>query len=326
MKSNRKLNAVALITASLLFSPLAIANSNTQPEPSTDMGYSYFSFGIQNVDYEERQEDVIAGLDIPFKLRTEGSVSSLNIRSGGLFHINGQYDFSIDSTATFAPEYDEETWYLDINLPGVQEGEEAVQHNSLSFTDASTTGLIHYKVTNNWRVVAGAEFQLQQFKRNEFYFPSVLTQTDEYADECVVNEGEQRCLLIKQSEEIISNINTVFGLAYESGVLSQSKFHNSMKLTVGYTAWSHIINSDSPELEFNDTGKYTIMAEARSTYQISDGLNLGVYANLQITERGDESVGPTTFMQGGVEKTKVVSVPEATTTSIALGVTAAWDL
>lgn len=328
MRVNKsKFAALTSLLLSGFFTQGVLANdSQNSIEKHNDWGYSYFSFGIQNIDYEERQTDVIEGLDIPFKLRTEGSVASLNIRSGGLFTVNSKYDFSIDSTATFAPEYDKETWYLDIDLPGVQEGEAAVQENSLSFTDASTMGLVHYKLNPHWRAVVGAEFQLHQFKRNEFYFPSVLTQTQDYEDECVVNEGQTKCVMVKQTEEIISNFNVMAGLAFESGALKSSKLHHSAKLVAGLTAWSHIINSDSPELEFNDTGKFTVMAEMRSTYQVSEGLNVGVYANLQITERDSESVGPSSFTQGGVEKTKVVTVPEATTTSIALGVSAAWDL
>ncbi|RAH17689.1 hypothetical protein DOT36_21610, partial [Vibrio vulnificus] len=66
-------------------------------------GYSYFTLGFENVVYEE----LFPGLD------SDASVVSPVLNTGGLYHINARYDFSIDALTTFSPMSATEEWQKD---------------------------------------------------------------------------------------------------------------------------------------------------------------------------------------------------------------------
>ena len=311
----------------LMLSPITMASQNLQEQKVG--GYSYFSFGMESIDYEERitsSVQVTANQSVPFSFKSSGSVSSPTIRSGGLFVINDAFDFAIDTSATFAPQSDNETWYMDFDYGPFQYDGEKVQENQFSYTDATSRFLVQYKFNQNLRFVLGGEFMYHQYKRTEFNFTSPLTETQDYVDKCVNLEGSNDCILLEQVEEEITNLNVVTGLAYESGSLKHSSMMHSAKLIAGSAVWSDVVNSDNTDVAFKETGGYTIIAEWRTTFSVSPGMNLGFFANYKLTERNEEMSDEISFVQDGLNRTKVVTIPEATTTSITLGISAAWDL
>lgn len=290
--------------------PVVAFGQSESGEDNQIGGYSYFSFGYETVNYEERQSDTIRfnNRDVPYKISTDGKVASPTIRAGGLYRVSNTLDFSMDGSATFAPEVDRETWLLDIELPELNiSGENEVQTNDFSFTDATNTGLLHYKYTENWRLVTGAEFLLHTFKRANIEAKPPVEANAEF------------------SEEVVANINVLAGLAYESDQLRGSSSQLSAKLLFGVPVWADVLNSENTHLEFNETGGYSINAEARYTFKITQGFNLGVFAAYRLTERDRQSQSMMETLDG-VIKTTVVSIPEATTSSVALGLTMAWDL
>lgn len=286
----------------MIVSALSYAEETTEPGHNT--GYSYFSFGMESITYEERLSNAFVAFnrEIPFSLRSDGQVSSPTIRTGGLYHITDDFDFSLDSSATFAPTTGDEDWFMTIDLPelGIT-GTNKVQKNVFTFTDATTTGLLHYKFTPQIRVVAGAEFALHTFKRFEFDILSQLISSD--------NDFV---------EETVANINLMTGFAYESGELSKSNSVLSAKALVGVPVWVDVVNSNHPSVPFNEAGGYSVLLEARYTFSVSKGMNLGVFSTYRITERAEQ--------ESLIDDSIPVFIPEATTTGLAVGISVVWDL
>lgn len=290
-------------------------------------GYSYFSFGYESIDYEERLSSTVPGLNLDFSLRSDGSVSSPTVRSGGLTVINNLFDLSIDTSATFAPQSSDETWYMDINYPPANHvGEKAVQTNSFSYTDATSLLLLHYKFSETLRVVGGVDFMYHQFKRTEFNFISPLTTTTDYLENCITAQGSDECLLLEQVEEGITNFQLAFGAAYELGSVANNNIAHSAKVIFSTSVWSDVVNSDNTDVTFDETGGYSLLAEWRSSFRIVKGMNLGVFASYKLTERNEQKSGIIEFEQNGQLLNKQVTIPEATTSSISVGISGVWSL
>lgn len=320
----KKTSIIAVILIGMLASNLEAASKN---KSNSVGGYSYFSFGYESVNYEERLSSKVPGLNLDFSLRSDGSVSSPTIRSGGLTVINDVIDFSIDTSATFAPQSSDETWFMDIDYPPANHvGEKPVQTNSFSYTDATSLFLVHYKYNDNLRIVGGVDFMYHQFKRTEFNFTSPLTTTSEYVENCITTGGSDDCLLLEQVEEGITNFQIAFGAAYESGSVANSAGAHSAKVILSTSVWSDVVNSDNTDVTFDDTGGYSVLAEWRSSFRIVEGMNLGVFASYKLTERNEQQSGVIQFEQNGQILNKQVTIPEATTSSISLGVSGVWSL
>jgi hypothetical protein len=280
----------------------SLANSpNNEPEGS---GYSYFSFGIETITYEERLNRSISAFDrdIPFNLVSDGEVASPTIRTGGLYYIDESFDFSMDSSATFAPAAGDESWFMTIDIPEVNiTGTNRVQENVFTFTDATTTGLLQFKLNPMLRVVGGAEFALHTFKRFDFESLSPLV---------VIGDN--------YTEETVANVNLMAGIAFESGELKRTGNTLSAKLLVGLPVWVDVVNSSNTDVTFSEAGGYSLLAEARYSFSISQGMNIGVFTSYRVTERDEQ--------EDSAEDGRLVFIPEATTTGLAVGLSVVWDL
>jgi len=304
--------AKLLFNSLLVFASISHVHASDEPVNVDSVGsYSYFSFGMESVSYEERLKDSVNafGREIPFSIVTDGQVSSPTIRTGGLYHVTDTFDFSMDSSATFAPTADDEIWIMNIDLPEMNiSGTNDVQKNDFTFTDATTTGLIQFKYTEHLRFAAGAEFAMHTFKRSNITSLSQLVTVD-----------------ASYTEEVVANINLLTGLVYESGALVNSENMFSAKALIGLPVWTDVLNSVNSDVSFNETGGYNFLTEARYTFKFKKGFNLGFFATYRLTERELQTKTLVTDMDGSDIKRKV-SIPAATTSAFALGLSVAWDL
>lgn len=295
-----------------IYSLAAIGLFNQAEANSNIVGsYSYFSFGTESVSYEERLKDKVNafGRSVPFEIVTDGKVSSPTIRTGGLYSVTDTLDFSMDTSATFAPTADDEIWNMDIDIPELDiSGTNNVQKNDFTFTDATTTSLIQFKYTENLRFAAGAEFAMHTFKRSNIQSLSPLVTVD-----------------TNYTEEVVANINVLAGLVYESGALAHSNNMFSAKALIGVPVWTDILNSVNTDVKFNETGGYNFFSEARYTFKFKKGFNLGLFTTFRLTERELQTQTLVTQI-GGENIHRKVSIPSATTKAFALGISIAWDL
>lgn len=301
-----------LLNSLILLGSIANAHARDEIESVDSVGsYSYFSFGTESVSYEERLNDTVNafGREIPFSIITNGAVSSPTIRTGGLYRVTDSFDFSMDSSATFAPSADDEIWRMNIDLPELNiTGTNDVQKNDFTFTDATTTGLVQFKYSEHLRFAAGAEFAMHTFKRSNITSLSPLVSVD-----------------ATYTEEVVANVNLLTGIVIESGALVNTDNMFSAKALIGIPVWSDVLNSVNSDVTFNENGGFNFLSEARYTFKFKRGFNLGVFATYRLTER--ELQAKTLVSEvGGSNSTRKVSIPAATTTAFALGLSIAWDL
>ncbi|MFY8300708.1 hypothetical protein AAEU28_18230 [Pseudoalteromonas sp. SS15] len=271
---------------------LSLLNSFNTYAQSEGISYSYLTVGNESISYKETATLV--------PVKSDASVSNLMLNSGGLYDINETFAFSVDALATFSPNSDNEEW--------THETFGVYQRNQFEYIHASTHLALHYKLTENFRVIGGTALSLITYKRTGINL--------NLQDGSVIKGGMQ--------EEKSNEIYLDAGIAYESGKLSESMRYG-FKATVGHTIWSETYNTQFDGLDFaTDTLRYNL--EANVSFKVTEGIHLGAYARYSMLDRGQEGPVEWTGTLVDRESTFAVEFPEGETTNSSVGLMLLWDL
>jgi hypothetical protein len=283
----------ALIIGLLVPSLLSIS-SLAQAEEQNSAGYSYFNFGVENIDYQEFPANI--------PVESKSKVSNFVIRTGGLYPINADFNFSIDAAASFAPEQSTEQW------DNTETGE-VLQKNLVTLQNASTLVLVHYKFSPSWQLLAGGSFNEETFKRFNF----------EALSENVVDLSKYTV------EESFSHIDVNLGVGYGSDLLQGQDDHLSIRAYVGLPVWSNTKNTSYPEAEWTETSSISWQLQARYSIAISNDFQIGAYASYGFIDRDEETIYNTynNFVGGNVAE---ATIPAAEVTVTSFGIELLWQL
>lgn len=281
-----------LVFSLLSISSLVLAQTDTKKKLTA--GYSYFNFGIEQVDYQEFPANI--------PVESESNVSNFVIRTGGLYPINEDFNFSIDAAASFAPEQNTEHW------SNTQTGD-VLQENLVTLQNASTLVLVHYKFSPSWQLLAGGSFNEETFKR--FNFKALSTNVVDLSKYTV--------------EESFSHIDINLGVGYGSDLLQSQDDHFSVRAYVGIPVWSNTENTSYPNTEWTDTGSIMWHVQARYSIAISNNFQIGAYASYGFTDRSEEIIYNTynSFLGGNVAE---ATLPASEMTVTSFGIELLWQL
>lgn len=288
----RAISKSLLVFSLLSMSSLALAQIDTNKKLA--VGYSYFNFGIEQIDYQEFPANI--------PVESESKVSNFVIRTGGLYPINENFNFSIDAAASFAPEQSTEQW------TNTQTGS-ALQENLVTLQNASTLVLVHYKFTSSWQLLAGGSFNEETFKRFNFKaFSANVVDLNKYT-----------------VEESFSHIDVNLGVGYGSDLLQGQDDHFSVRAYVGIPVWSNTKNTSYPDAEWTDSDSMMWHVQARYSIAISNEFQIGAYASYAFTDRNEEIIYDTynSFLGGTVAE---ATLPAAEMTVTSFGIELLWQL
>ncbi len=291
--------SIGILVPSLL-SISSLAFAQVEVEKQNTAGYSYFNFGIENIEYQEfLPGNKSAGIPA---IESKSSVSNFVIRTGGLYPINADFNFSIDATASFAPDQGTETWIVtDTNTP--------LQENLVTLQNASTLVLLHYKFSSSWQLLAGGSFNEETFKR--FNFQQLDPRAEDLSKFTV--------------EESFSHIDVNLGVGYGSDLLQGQDDHLSVRAHVGIPLWSNAKNTSYPNAEWTDTGSLMWQLQARYSIAISNDFQIGAYASYGFTDRSEDTIYDTynNFLGGNVAE---ATLPAAEMSVSSFGIELLWQL
>ncbi len=267
-----------LITALL---PLAIFAS----EKSYD-GYTYFSVGVENIKYVE---DIT--LSTGEKVHSEAKATSPVYVSGSLVRVDDLFDFSIDLSSTLLPAEIDETWHIDGALAQTDKFDAMI--NSMQF-------LGQYKINNNHRVVAGATYKLNTYKRYTF--------KDENGNILTDSTTNAKLGLI---EERVATLYATTGYWYESTAhASPNALRFKFNALLSQSIWNEASNTGFEKVTFNELSAYSLESSGYVGYPVMDGLEVGLFAGYSYQKKPGTDVasdGHTkwpdntlTLWQGGV--------------------------
>jgi len=278
------------LTVPSLLSIFSLAHAEEQ----NSAGYSYFNFGVENIDYQEFPANI--------PVKSQSKVSNFVIRTGGLYPINESFNFSIDAAASFAPEQSTEQW-------NNTETGEVLQKNLVTLQNASTLVLVHYKFSPSWQILAGGSFNEETFKRFNF----------EALSENVVDLSKYTV------EESFSHIDVNVGVGYGSDLVQGQDDHLSLRAYVGLPVWSNTKNTSYPEAEWTDTSSMSWHLQARYSIAISNDFQIGAYASYGFIDRDEETIYDTynNFAGGNVAE---ATIPAAEVTVTSFGIELLWQL
>lgn len=275
-----------------------------QESHEDNYGYSFFTIGVENVTYEEVGS-------------TSSTVTLTNpvLNTGGLYRINNQWDFSIEAYATFAPQNATEEWRWNDR----QLGYGVHQTNQVEYLKTATNAQIHYKLGNDWRLVAGPSMTYQTYTR--------------YGMKNTSSTGNK--YFYGTWEETSTDIFIDAGIAYDDATLfADDKWHVAAKAVVGIPLWSQTENTQFEDVTFNDFGIRTNV-EGTISYEVVEGLHLGWYAMLGFEKRFESDTQNVTVtycntMVDGectqyVTENKRAYLPEADTFTFSTGLQALWN-
>ncbi|WP_318462718.1 hypothetical protein [Photobacterium leiognathi] len=272
----------------LALSLLCITTSTFAQTPTEDIkngGYSYFSLGMENTTYKEKNfcyEGKCYNNSSP-------TVTSPTINSGGLYVINDTWDFSIDALGTFSPSHVEENW---------SNG----QKNQFEYIKAATDVLLQYKLTPQWRVVAGPSLSYQTYKR--------------------YGRGDNSGVWEEKTTDIFVNA----GFAYDSGALINNNWHIYMTAKAGIPAYSNTENTRVFGEKFSTFGFRSSISGGIS-YQLLKGVNVGLYSQLSYEHRNED--GPKMYKTEKIDghtKGYFATLPEAEIINFSAGLQLMWKL
>ncbi|MUL09798.1 hypothetical protein [Aliivibrio fischeri] len=269
-------------------------------EGDKNYGYSYFTFGLENVTYQE------------YYGGTQSKVTITNpvLNSGGLYYINDKFDFSIDALASFSPQSAQEDWKYYGQL---------MQTNKFEYLKTATNIQLHYKLTDEWRVIGGPALTYQTYTRYGMRNHNGFTNKAFYGT----------------WEETSTDIFVDLGVAYDNGLLfSDKKWKVSGRAVLGVPIYSVTQNTKFEDNTFNDFGMRASI-EGTISYEVMKGLHLGWYAMLGYEKRFETDkqavqVEMCVTMVDGVctkreMKSGYATLPEADTHTFSTGLQALWS-
>lgn len=217
--------------------------------------YNYFSFGVQNMQYEEHYSSTTNG-----EIHSTAKATSPVYMSGTLIRINDTFDFSIDLASTLLPTQVEETWTANGAL---------AQKNQLDALLSSMQFLTHYKLNNNHRLLIGLSYKMNNFKRYSF------------KDSNNVNDTSRGV-----SEERIATLYTSTGYWYESSPhAKKDTLRFKFNALVGKRVWNEASNTEFEKVIFNNTSGYKLETSAYIGYPVLEGLEIGVFTGLSYQDK-----------------------------------------
>ncbi|HHH51555.1 MAG TPA: hypothetical protein ENK76_04220 [Campylobacterales bacterium] len=270
------------VVGSLLLLPLTLLSSETKEYD----GYSYFSFGMQNIKYEE---NIV--LNNGQHVHSSAHATSPVYISGSLIRVNEKFDFSIDLLSTLLPSETDEHWYLD---------ESFVQQNKFDAIISHMQFLGHYKLNNNHRIVFGPIYSLNSYKRYTF--------KDQNGNDIVDSDTGAKIGLL---EERVANLRLSTGYWYESAPqATPNHMRYRFNALIGQTIWTQASNTGFEKVVFDSINSYELQSSAYAGYTILKGLEIGLFIEYSRQEKTSTDVaddGHTkwpkntlTLYQGGV--------------------------
>jgi len=284
-----------LLPISMVITPKLIASElDNKEKKQLSAGYSYFNIGVENIDYQETPKNI--------SVKSKSSMNNIIIRTGGLYSINQNFNFSIDASATFSPEQTTELWH-DTNSGNL------LQQNLVTLQNASTLVLLHYKISPSWQILAGGSFNEETFKRFKFEGKS-----DSVAD-----------LSKYTAEESSSHIDINLGVGYGSDLLQNQDDHFSVRAYIGLPLWSETRNTSYPDAIWSDTSSYTVNLQARYSIALNENFHVGVYGGYGFTDRSEEKItnAYNSFLDDILPE---ATLPTAKTTRLIFGLELLWQL
>lgn len=273
------------LALSLLCLTTTSAFAQTSSEKTDDGGYSYFTLGMENTTYKESYNNS----------RTSVNVTSPTINSGGLYVINDTWDFSIDALGTFSPNHVEEHWHNG-------------QKNQFEYIKAATDVLLQYKITPQWRLIAGPSLSYQTYKR--------------YGRD----DKDNDTLFTGVWEEKTTAIFVNAGFAYNSGALINNKWHFYMTAKAGVPVYTKTENTKVLGAIFSPFG-FRSAINGGISYQIMKGVNLGLYTQLSYEYRNEDgSKMYDTEEENGHTKGYFATLPKAEIINFSTGLQLLWKL
>jgi len=270
-----------------------------QEVESDNYGYSYFTLGFENIEYEELSS-------------ATSSVTMLNpvLNSGGLYKINDQFDFSIDALATFSPQAAEEEWRWNGQV---------IQHNQIEYLKTATNIQLHYKLKNGLRVIGGPSLTYQTYTR--------------YGVKNYTEEGNK--YFYATWKETSTDVFIDVGLAFDDATLfNDNKWHVSGKAIMGLPVWSITHNTQFEDVDFYDFG-FRAALEGVVSYEVSPGLHLGWFVMFGFEKRFETDSQQVTTeycntkVNGKctevVQEQNMALLPEANTYTFSTGLQALWN-
>ncbi|OCH14382.1 hypothetical protein A6E05_04180 [Aliivibrio sp. 1S165] len=269
-------------------------------EEDKNYGYSYFTFGFENVMYEEYYGT----------LQSKVTITNPVLNSGGLYYINEDFDFSIDALASFSPQSAQEDWNNNSQL---------MQTNQFEYLKTATNIQLHYKMTDEWRVIGGPALTYQTYTRYGMKNHNGFTNKVFYGS----------------WEETSTDIFVDLGLAYDNGSLfGDDKWKISGRAVFGIPIYSVTKNTQFEDNTFNDFGVRTSI-EGTVSYEVMRGLHLGWYAMLGYEKRFETDKQKVQFetcvtmIDGECTEREMKSgyatLPEADTYTFSTGLQAIWS-
>ena len=275
-------------------------------------GYSYMTFGVENVTYQESYSASTGA-------HSDVTVTSPILNTGSLSRINDKFDFSIDALATFSPNHSIETWKDNSGATTLT--------NELEYMRVSTNVMLHYKLTPVWRVITGPSLTYQTYTRSD---------RDDYSiDGSDGLSDEEKESIINASfregdtwEENSTDIFWDVGFAYDPGTLfTSSKWHKQLKVAVGMPLWSETENSRFSGTTFNAEG-YRAYIDGSISYEVMEGIHLGWYLSYSYQRRYASDYEEVTYLSvyGDVVDNKSIILPDADTYYLSTGLQVLWKL
>ncbi|PSB78407.1 hypothetical protein [Photobacterium damselae] len=255
-------------------------------ENQENEGYSYFSLGMENTSYKEFYS----------KSNSSVSVTSPTINTGGLYSINNKWDFSIDALGTFSQNHSNEHW---------NNG----QKNQFEYIKAMTDVLLQYKLTPQWRIVAGPTLSYQTYKR--------------YG-----RDSSTESIFTGVWEEKTTDIYANVGIAYDSGNL-YNNWHYYVQAKAGIPLYSQTENT-ATELNgvtFNTFG-YRSSLSGGISYRLMKGIHLGLFTALSYEYRQEDGPKFTGVIieSNGKKQAMDATLPEAQIINFSAGIQVLWKL
>jgi len=249
-----------------LFVSLALAVTLQAEEAEYYRGYNYISVGVQQIHYEER-----ITLSDGTYVKSSADASSPVYISGSLIRINDKYDFSIDISSTLLPSQIDEKWYAD----GAY-----VQKNKFDALITNMQFLGHYKVTDNHRLLFGALYKLDSFKRYDFRDTNGNPILD-------ATTGAKLGL----TEERVATLYAAIGYGYESAPFGvKNGFRFKGELIYAHALWSDATNTGFTEVSFDSINSYKVSASGYVGYTVYKNIEVGCFLSYSREEKNGVDV------------------------------------
>lgn len=261
---------------------------------STKDDHTFVKVGLSSMTYQETTSLDLSSTAVgkSIDIKSDVTITYPSYSTGSLVNINSNFDLYMNATSSLVTQSADEDWKVEGEL--AKKNKYDVMHTAIEY-------LLHYKLTEEFRLITGFTYDNTIFKR----YKSDVVKTTFVINNVNVNINTDSGVV----EENRATLGLNYGVAYHKDM---NAYGFNVYTYMNSILWQRLKHSEHPEKKFDSTDGYNAVLYGDFSYYVNKNISLGIYGKYDYLYRKGQTIGNSTW-------------PENTMTIATYGAIIKWD-